>query len=94
MVGINDTLPDLYAAWEQWSADVAETHTTYPVLLLFRSPEPWYSWLLGLIAVLGAAAMHLALAPSEASSQARLCLRMGFTLLKSDCDHDRMGGGS
>jgi hypothetical protein len=81
MVGISDTLPDLYAAWEEWAADVAETHTTYPVLLLFRSPEPWYSWLLGLLAVLDAAAMHLALAPSRASSQARLCLRMGFTLL-------------
>jgi len=81
LVGINDTLPDLYAAWEVWAADVAESHTTYPVLLLFRSPEPWYSWLLGLIAVLDAAAMHLALAPSQASSQARLCLRMGFTLL-------------
>ena len=81
LVGITDTLPDLYAAWEGWAADVAETHTTYPVLLLFRSPEPWYSWLLGLIAVLDAAAMHLALAPSLASSQARLCLRMGFTLL-------------
>ena len=59
---------------------MAESHTTYPVLLLFRSPEPWYSWVLGLIAVLDAAAMHLALAPSQASSQARLCLRMGFTL--------------
>ena len=81
LVGITDTLPDLYAAWEEWAADVAETHTTYPVLLLFRSPEPWYSWLLGLLAVLDAAAMHLALAPSQASSQARLCLRMGFTLL-------------
>jgi hypothetical protein len=81
LVGITDTLPDLYAAWEGWAADVAESHTTYPVLLLFRSPEPWYSWLVGLIAVLDAAAMHLALAPSRASSQARLCLRMGFTLL-------------
>ena len=81
LVGITDTLPDLYAAWEEWAADVAETHTTYPVLLLFRSPEPWYSWLLGIIAVLDAAAMHLSLAPSKASSQARLCLRMGFTLL-------------
>ncbi len=81
LVGITDTLPDLYAAWEEWAADVAETHTTYPVLLLFRSPEPWYSWLVGLIAVLDAAAMHLALAPSQASSEARLCLRMGFTLL-------------
>ncbi len=81
LVGITDTLPGLYAAWEEWAADVAESHTTYPVLLLFRSPEPWYSWLLGLLAVLDAAAMHLALAPSQASSQARLCLRMGFTLL-------------
>jgi hypothetical protein len=82
LVGITDTLPDLYATWEEWAADVAESHTTYPILLLFRSPEPWFSWLLGLLAVLDGAAMHLALAPSTASSRARLCLRMGFTLLQ------------
>jgi hypothetical protein len=81
LVGISDTLPDFYAQWEQWSADVAESHTTYPVLLLFRSPEAWYSWLIGLLAVLDGAAMHLALAPDSASSQARLCLRMGFTAI-------------
>jgi len=80
LVGITDTLPDLYAAWEEWAADVAESHTTYPVLLLFSSPEPWYSWVIGLLSVLDAAAMHLALAPGTASSEARLCLRMGFTL--------------
>jgi len=82
LVGITDALPDFYAAWEQCAADIAESHTTYPVLLLFRSPEPWFSWLVGLLAVLDAAAMHLALAPSTASSQARLCLRMGFTALQ------------
>ncbi len=82
LVGITDTLPDLYATWEAWAADVAESHTTYPILLLFRSPEPWFSWLLGLLAVLDGAAMHLALSPSSATSQARLCLRMGFTLLQ------------
>lgn len=81
LVGITDTLPEFYASWEQWSADLAESHTTYPVLLLFRSPEPWLSWLVGLLSVLDAAAMHLALAPSRAPSQARLCLRMGFTAL-------------
>ena len=79
LVGIADTLPDLYAKWEVWASDVAESHTTYPVLLLFRSPEAWYSWVLGLLAVLDAAAMHIALAPRAATSQARLCLRMGFT---------------
>jgi len=81
LVGITDTLPDFYSAWEKWSADLAESHTTYPVMLLFRSPQPWFSWLVGLLAVLDGAAMHLALAPSTASSQARLCLRMGFTAI-------------
>jgi len=80
LVGITDTLPDLYKDWELWAADVAESHSTYPILLLFRSPEPWLSWLLGLLAVLDAAALQLAVAPSTAPSQARLCLRMGFTL--------------
>jgi hypothetical protein len=95
IVGITDTLPDLYASWEEWAADVAESHTTYPILLLFRSPEPWLSWMIGLLAVLDAGAMHLALAPSTAPSQARLCLRMGFTLLNRiasslgwEVDHD------
>ena len=40
LVGIIDTLPELYSAWEEWAAAVAESHTTYPVLLLFRSPNP------------------------------------------------------
>jgi hypothetical protein len=85
LVGIVDTLPELYSRWEEWAANVAESHTTYPVLLLFRSPEPWFSWLLALLAVLDGAAMHLALSPATASSNARLCLRMGFTTL------DRIG---
>ncbi|HWE65529.1 MAG TPA: hypothetical protein VG298_02685 [Acidimicrobiales bacterium] len=81
LVGIIDSLPDFYSAWEEWSADLAEGHTTYPVMLLFRSPDPWFSWLVGLLAVLDGAAMHLAVAPGTASSQSRLCLRMGFTAL-------------
>jgi hypothetical protein len=80
LVGINDALPQLYADWEQWAAEVTESHTTYPVLLLFRSPEPWLNWIIGLLAVLDAGAMQLALNPSTAPSQSRLCLRMGFTL--------------
>jgi len=82
LVGITDRLPDLYGSWEEWAAEVSESHTTYPVLLLFRSPDVWYSWVLSLLAVLDAAAMHLALNPETAPSQARLCLRMGFTALR------------
>jgi hypothetical protein len=82
LVGITDTLPELYESWESWAAALSESHTSYPVLLLFRSPEPWHSWVLSLLAVMDAAAMHLALCPNSAPSQARLCVRMGFTALR------------
>jgi hypothetical protein len=74
-----DTMPDLYASWESWAADVAESHTTYPVLVRFRSPGPLSSWVIALLAVLDSAALFLALSPSAAPVvPARLCLRGGF----------------
>jgi hypothetical protein len=86
LVGIVDALPDFYGQWEQWAADFSESHTTYTVLLLFRSPDPWSSWVLALLSVLDAAAMHLALNPTTAPSQARLCLRMGYTAIRRISD--------
>jgi hypothetical protein len=77
-----DELPPFYRDWELWAADVAESHSTYSALLMFRSPEAGYSWLLSLLAVLDAAALQLALCPTAAPSQARMCLRMGFTTLR------------
>lgn len=83
LVGIVDELPAFYTRWEAWAADLAETHTTYPSLLYLRSPQPRYSWLVALVAVLDSAALYLALCPSSAPSQARLCLRMGFSALRA-----------
>jgi hypothetical protein len=82
LVGITDALPDFYASWEQWAAEVSESHVSYPVLLLFRSPDPWSSWVLSLLSVMDAAAMHLALQPHTAPSQARMSLRMGYVALR------------
>jgi hypothetical protein len=74
-----DTLPDLYAQWERWAADVAESHTTYLPLVRFRSPRPLSSWVTALLAVLDSAALLLSLSPGKAPTvQARLCLRSGF----------------
>ena len=86
LVGIVDSLPDFYGQWEQWAADFSESHSTYPVLLLFRSPDPWSSWAVALLSVLDAAAMQLALNPTTAPSQARLSLRMGYTALRRISD--------
>jgi hypothetical protein len=75
-------LPALFEAWEQWSADVSETHTTYLTLVWFRSPRPLSSWVTAQLAVLDAAALYLALLPDAPGlMQARLCLRGGFTCL-------------
>jgi len=75
-------LPDLFEEWERWSADVAESHTTYLPLVNFRSPRPLSSWVTAQLAVLDAAALYLSLLPDAPSAiSARLCLRGGFSCL-------------
>ncbi len=77
-----DTLPQLYTDWERWAADVRESHTTYPTLVRFRSPEPLSSWLTALLTVIDSAALFLSLSPRQAPTvPARLCLRSGFLCL-------------
>ncbi len=76
-------LADYYHVWERWAADVEESHSTYPILLRFRTPNPYSSWLIALLAVMDSAALFLSLSPSDAPVEARLCLRMGFSALRS-----------
>jgi hypothetical protein len=77
-----DELPGLFEEWERWSADVAESHTTYLTLVNFRSPRPLSSWVTAQLAVLDAAALYLSLVPhAPRAISARLCLRGGFTCL-------------
>ena len=80
---IHPVLNELFDRWERWSAEVAESHTTYPTLVFFRSPQGWPHWLISQLAILDAAAMHLSVAPNtEPRLRARLCLRMGFNTLQ------------
>lgn len=77
-------MDDLFRQWERWAADVSESHSNYPVLLTFRSPLKFSSWLVAHVAVLDSAALWLALAPERAPKRAaRLALRTGFTALRS-----------
>ena len=85
LVGIVDNLAGFYADWERWAADVDESHTSYAVTVSLRSPHPLRSWVVALLAVLDSAALYNALAPERVPSEARLCLRMGFTCLRDIC---------
>ncbi|MEU8264046.1 hypothetical protein AB0C02_25915 [Micromonospora sp. NPDC048999] len=83
LVGTVDELQGLYENWERLAADIGETHSNYPVLLAFRSPRPHRSWVVAMIAVMDAAAMHISLAPTAATvPAARLMLRSGYTALR------------
>jgi hypothetical protein len=77
-----DDLPAFYNRWERWAADVAESHSNYPVLVRFRSPHSLDSWLVGLLSVMDSAAMLLALRPSQDRIEPRRAIRMGFTALR------------
>lgn len=88
--GNRDDLPAFYVLWERWAADLGESHSNYPVLMRFRSPQPLSSWLVGLLAVMDSAALLLALCPSRDRIEPRLCLRMGFTALRQMASAVRM----
>lgn len=83
-IGIVDNeVLGIYKEWEEWAADVAESHSTYPILLRLRSPDPYSSWIISLLCVLDSAALYLSLSPSQAPLEARLALRMGFECLRT-----------
>jgi hypothetical protein len=81
-----EDLPNFYRQWERWAADVAESHSSYPILLRFRSTHPMASWLIALLAVLDSAALFSAVAPDELPVQGRLCLAMGSRCLRQLAD--------
>ena len=82
LIGDEAYLPKVYERWTEWAADISESHTNYRTLIYFRSPDPRTSWLLGLLAVLDAAALHLALNPGTAPAEARPLLRVGYITMR------------
>ena len=90
MVNLGDQLPDLYRGWERWTADVSESHTSYPVLIYFRSPRAHRNWLIALLAVLDAAALHVSFNPSQNIGEIRMALRSGFVTLREIARTERV----
>jgi len=61
----------LLADWERWSADLLESHLSYPVLAYFRSQHEHQSWLAALTAILDASALVLSGVSGVSEWQAR-----------------------
>jgi len=71
-----DELRSQLSLWEQWSAELLESHLSYPVLAYYRSQHDNQSWLAALTAVLDTAALAVAVLGGGCSRQAELTFAM------------------
>ncbi|MEW2433476.1 hypothetical protein AB0952_04745 [Streptomyces caniferus] len=85
-VEVMDNLTELFRDWERWSAGVSESHTSYPILIHFRSPKATRNWLIALLSVMDAAALRLSFNPSQPQAEVRMALRAGFICLRDIAD--------
>ena len=58
--------------WEVWSAQLMESHLTYPILCFFRSQHDNQSWVAALAAILDVCALLIAYGEGETKWQAQL----------------------
>lgn len=65
-------LHDLLREWERWTAEIMESHLSYPVLCFFRSQHDNVSWLSALATVLDASALVLVGIDGACERQARM----------------------
>ncbi len=74
---------EVWERWEAWFVDLEETHTSFPALVFFRSPQPDHSWVTAAGAVLDAASIKVsAVADVDRDVQAELCIRAGYLCLR------------
>jgi hypothetical protein len=86
VLGRLDKLTDVWEAWEDWFVDVEETHTSFPALSFFRSPQPDHSWVTSAGAVLDGASLSASTIEQRRPLEAELCIRAGYIALRRISD--------
>ncbi len=76
-----EILRELLADWERWSAEMLETHISYPILCYYRSQHDNQSWLSAVIAVLDSCALLITMLEGAKTRQAQLTFAIGRHLL-------------
>lgn len=75
-------LPELFIAWQRWSAEVLDSHVAYPLLGFFRSSHDNLSWISALGSVLDAASLVLTTIRDVPRGEAELARRVGSHLVE------------
>jgi hypothetical protein len=81
-IGWLDRLGDEWEEWEAWFADIEESHTTYPALPFFRSPQPDRHWVIAAGTVLDAASISASTVRDVPRAPAGLVIRSGYIALR------------
>jgi len=79
-------LDDLWMQWEAWFADIEESHSTFPVLAFFRSPQPHRNWVTAAGALLDGASLWAACVQHPTDPSVQICIRAGFLSLRRIAD--------
>jgi hypothetical protein len=74
--GGENALSVLLVEWERWSAELLESHISYPLLCYFRSQHNNQSWISALTAILDASALLIAGVQGREARQAQLTFAM------------------
>lgn len=82
-IGMLHKTDAVWREWEQWFLEIEETHTTHTSLPHFRSAYYGRTWLIAAGTVLDVAALMQTTVDVEPTATASLCLRSGFTTLRS-----------
>ena len=82
ILGRLDRLTEVWVAWETWFVELEETHTSFPALAFFRSPQPDHSWVTAAGAVLDAASLMASSVDVPREVQAEICIRAGYLALR------------
>jgi len=81
-LGLVDELPELFREWEVWTAEVLDTHVSYPLLGYFRSSHDNVSWISSLGAVLDAASLVMTTIKGVPTGHAKITHRVGTHLVE------------
>ncbi|GJM39132.1 MAG: hypothetical protein DHS20C19_24990 [Acidimicrobiales bacterium] len=82
-----DEMAPMWDEWEDWFVEVEETHTSFPILVFFRSPVPERSWVAGAGIALDAAALYCSLLALPREPRAMLMMRTGTLSLRRVCEY-------
>jgi len=85
-IGQLESITGVWSAWEVWFAEIDESHTSFPALVFFRSPQPDRHWVTAAGTVLDSAALTLAAVDVPWQPQAALAIRSGFLTLRRVAD--------